>query len=142
MARAMMKVQMEHALTRLREAFDDILGEPPRRPEPNQTAKERADLIRSGKVKVTKAMINTALENFDRQYSRGGYVESIERRLYNEIDRALDAAYKPKTDPAVAKYNARRKKLEAKYREAKDEIILGDVDRALKLIAAFAKTKV
>ena len=142
MARAMMKVQMEHALVRLSEAFDKILG---KQPESSPTARQqgRAKLVKSGKVKITDAMVKRAISRHERSLSRNSrYCDDIEECLRSELRSELDKAYKPVTDPATAKWEARRTKLIVKYNECKDEIILGDVDRDLKLIAPFAKTNV
>ena len=142
MARRMMKAQMDHALTRLGEAFDEILGD---RPKGQQHArlKAEADLLRSGKVKISNLLVKRAIRRFDHDLARDArYCDSISRWLRVELDEALELAYKPKPDPKVVAWDARHKKLSAKYQEAKDEIILGDVDRALLLIAKFRKIKV
>lgn len=142
MARAMMKVQMEHALARLGEASDQILGEMPKR-KGSLKDQQRADLVRTGVVKVTPAMVKRAISRHERSIRREGrYCDSIERCLEYELGEMIDSKYKPAPDPAMAKWEARRAKLRVKFNEAKDEIILGDVDRALKLIEEFRKIKV
>lgn len=144
MARAMMKVQMEHALTRLGEAFDELTG---KRPEPRGTLRDeqRAEYVRNGKVKVTPAMMKRAISAHERSASRSRnnrYCDSVEDCIRNELQRAIDKVFKSKPDPVYEAWAKKREKVLAKYNECKDEIILGDVDRALKLIAAFKKTKV
>lgn len=142
MARAMMKVQMEHALTRLSEAFVDILGDPPKQ-RPTLRDEQRCALVKSGAVKITPALVKRAISRQGRSSrANGRYCDSIEDCVREELKHEINKVYKTTPDPAAAKYEKRRAKLQLKFREAKDEIILGDVDRALKLIAAFAKTKV
>jgi len=140
MARAMMKVQMEHALMRLSEAYDKILGPAPKA-SPTARAESRAKLVKSGKVKITDAMVKRAVMRHERSVG-GRYCDDIEECLRGVLRKELDKVHVMAVDPAMVKWEKRRDKLSAKYQEAKDEVILGDVERALKLIAEFAKIKV
>lgn len=137
----MMKAQMDHALSRLREAYEDILGRPPET-DGHVKIKRKAQMIKKGEVEITQTLISRAITRFNRNL-KTRWPDSIEECIQKELQLVLEDKYTaPPEDPALTKYNARRKKLAAKYQEAKDEIILGDVDRALKLIAEFRKTKV
>ena len=140
MARAMKKVQMEHALERLSEAYRDILGDQPKG-DSHAGLKGRAALIKSGEVTIDKALIKRAVTRFNRKL-QSRWPDTIESCIEKELEQVLESKYTPVIDQAMVKWEKRRDKLDAKFREAKDEIILGDVDRALKLIAAFRKTKV
>lgn len=141
MARAMMKVQMEHAMERLSEAFEEILGPSPQE-DSNRIACAKTDLVRNGAVKITPALAKRAIKKFDAAKGhKRRWLSSIGEFVRTELDEAIDKAYKPVEDKAGKLWNARHKKLTIKFNEAKDEIILGDVDRALKLIEAFRQTK-
>ena len=143
MARRMMKAQMDHALNRLREAYYDILGERPKI-DPYEKNHELIRIAKSGKVKVTQAMVNRAITDAESELRRDGgrWSHGVGYFLAKEVDAAIDKHYKPVVNPSVALWEARKKKLDAKFKEVQDEIILGDVDRALKLIADFASFKV
>lgn len=134
----MMKSQMDHALTRLQEAYYNVLGERPK-PDPDADKIGRAELMRTGKVKVTPALVKRAITAFEAEIRRDGgrWTHEISYHLMNELDDVLSKAYVAPADAKLAAWDKRAKKLREMYEEAKDEIILGDVERALAIIAEF-----
>ena len=140
----MTKLQIDYSLQRLDDAFDSIMGA---RPEDDNRARyrENAELFRSGKIKLTNLTVTRALRAFDANVVvNQRWHDSISECLLNEIKLVIKTG-RPKVsqmekDQEV--WNKRSKKLRIKFDLAKDELILGDAERALKLIEAFRKTKV
>ena len=140
----MTRLQIDYALDRLTDAFDSIMGDRPDNDD-RKTYRENAEMFRSGKLKLTPVLVTRALRKFDTAViDDSRWHNGISDYLNTEIKLMISGA-RPKVSQAQRDqevWNKRLKKLRIKFDAAKDELILGDADRALKLIEAFRKTKV
>lgn len=139
MGQRMLKVQLEYALNQLGNAFNDKL---PDRPEPYLEAPDRDEtfikLIESGKVNLGEVFIEAV-----KKYRRHPNCYNFTSVFSDELRRALEANKpEPKQNPEYAKWLKVYEKLAKLHRQAKDELMLGDAEHALKLIEKFRNAKV
>lgn len=138
----MMKAQMDYALERLEHVCNQKLGKEPCE-DRTELRKAHADLLRSGKIDMGK-VVKAALVQFDREVRLKcyHYPATVESHVEDRLSRHLADAHNDGTEAERKKWSAKRDKLMVHFQQAKDELILGDVEKALALIDKFAKLKV
>jgi hypothetical protein len=145
MAQRMLKVQMDYALSELRSVYYDRLG-----PRPSQF-KEDAPTVEDIIVdKLDNAEIDIAeiLEEAIVKYRRNRAVSKYNRKsiahlLCEQMEKYVSTSdITPAVNPEYEKWLIKEGKLSKAFKEAKDELILGDAGHALKLLEKFRKIKV
>ena len=134
--------QMDYARNRLRDAYEQVLGD---KPQGNDKDRYRTQckLAKTGKFKVTPVMLKRAVMACERELARESrWGHGLAHHLEAEVGVALNRATKDTVAPTLKKFAAREKKLDAKYQIAKDELMLGDAGLALTLIEQFRQTKI
>lgn len=141
----MTKMQMDHAMGRLDQAYAEILGKHPVNGDGTERLQADAyvDLVRKGTVKISPALVKRAISKYDADKLKDKrWFDSFPEILMRMLKDELALKYQPQENKELRKYLARRDKLTVIYQDAKDELILGDVEKALSLIANFRSTKI
>lgn len=139
MGQRMMKVQIEYAIKQLRLAYSDKL---PERPEPYLEAPDKNEefikLVESGKVNLGEVFIEAV-----KKYRRHPNCYHVTTLFHDGLRRALEENRPtPKDNPEYKKWKKKRDKLKKLFKQAEDELMLGDAEHALKLIEKFRNVKV
>jgi hypothetical protein len=122
---AMQQQQMKYALRRLEEIFAEkqqSIREECTDTSKRLTGERLASLIKSGKVKVRDDATDTVITNYTDVTSVFDCYKLISTN--DELDRKT--------------YDKRTKALKQEYTRVNDELVLGDVARAMELLQSFA----
>lgn len=140
----MMKQQMDHALARLQCIRADLTEHMPQAKVFKQT--DLIDALSSGNKKLTPQIIALAVANVvgsgKSRYHSTGYVMDLEEALIAQVFKKEILKEEERHQKALDTYHKRCSKINKEFNRVEDEIVLGDIDRALKLIQDFSKFKV
>ncbi len=134
--------QIEHAQQRLSEVCRQLCGKPPvapKEPEDREIIAEIAAGRRVTPIVLQQAALAWVTErNKTSRWDDPNFVALLGTELHHYSRTKEIAAY----EKEKAKHDARAAKINVKYVEAGDEIVLGDCSRALELIKEFSKLTV
>lgn len=135
--------QIDHAERRLQEALREKLGPQPLEDRDERRQAEVDFLKKQGPSFITKAMWNRALKATQTNINRkSGWPRSFEEYLGQTLDKELEKKIKGNHGAEIKAWQDKQARLHKEFDTAMDQIILGDAEAALKVIAEFRNLKI